>query len=149
MVAPWWTVLRTLVQMSGRRLPEFGRFLSVGAVNTLIGLLIIYAAKWFFDAGDVAANVAGYSVGLLTSFSLNSRWTFAFKGAQWPALFKFLMATVIAYSTNLVTVLFAIHHLDFNAYVAQALGIPPYTLTLYLVSKYLVFRAKPEKNEQP
>jgi putative flippase GtrA len=135
--------------MSGWRFPELGRFLSVGAVNTLIGLLIIYAAKWLFSVGDVAANVAGYSVGLLTSFALNSRWTFAYQGAQWPALVKFLVANLIGYSMNLVTVLVAIRHLDLNAYVAQALGIPPYTLTLYLASKYLVFRAEPEMNEQP
>ena len=115
-------------------------FLGVGAVNTLTGLLAIYAAMGLFGFGDIAANVVGYSVGVFVSFALNSQWTFAYRGARLPALKKFIMATLIAYCMNLVTVLFAIRFLDLNPYVAQALGIPPYTLTLYLSSKYLVFR---------
>jgi putative flippase GtrA len=137
------------MQMSSRSFAQLGKFLSVGALNTLIGLLAIYAAKWFFGIGDIAANAVGYSIGLLISFTLNSRWTFAYQGARLAALLKFLLVTLFAYSMNLVVVLIAIRHLDLNAYVAQALGIPPYTLTLFLASKYLVFRSEPEKNEQP
>jgi putative flippase GtrA len=126
--------------MTRWRLPQFGRFLSVGVLNTLFGLLVIFAAKWWLAMGDVAANALGYGAGLALSFTLNSRWTFGYQGAQLPALLKFLLVAGLAYAMNLLTVLLAIR-LGLNGYLAQAMGIPPYTLTTYFASKYLVFRA--------
>jgi putative flippase GtrA len=130
--------------MSSWRFFEFAKFLSVGVANTLLGLLVIFAAKWFFHIGDIAANAAGYSVGLIVSFSLNSRWTFAYRGPHLPALTKFLLVTLVAYGMNLLTVMVAIHFVGLNEYVSQALGVPFYTLTSYFASKYLVFRTQPE-----
>ena len=129
--------------MNGRLFHEAGKFLSVGVVNTVTGLLIIYAAKWFFQLGDVPANVCGYSVGLLVSFTLNSRWTFAYEGPQLRALANFLLVTLLAYAINLLTVVVAIHFFELNSYIAQAMGVPPYTLTSFFLSKYMVFRTKP------
>lgn len=128
--------------MSRWQPPQLGKFLSVGMLNMAVGLLVIYACKWFFDANDVAANAIGYAAGLTTSFILNSRWTFAYRGAQLPALVKFLGVAALAYGMNLVTVLVLIRYAGVNDYLAQALGIPPYTLTTYLASKYIVFRTE-------
>jgi putative flippase GtrA len=125
-------------------LPQLGRFLSVGVLNMVVGLLVIYACKWFFHANDVAANAIGYAAGLTTSFTLNSRWTFAYRGPQVPALIKFLVVALAAYGMNLLTVLMLIRHVGVNGYLAQALGIPAYTLTTYLASKFIVFRLAPE-----
>jgi putative flippase GtrA len=122
---------------------QLRRFLSVGVVNAGVGLSIIYTAKWLFAAGDITANAIGYAVGLSISFALNSRWTFAFRGGQWQAFGKFLAMALLAYAGNLVTVLFAIRTLGINDYIAQAMGLPVYTLILFLTSKYLVFRAAP------
>jgi putative flippase GtrA len=125
--------------MRSAHLPEFVRFISVGLFNTLIGLLTIYGAKFFFNFDDVHANIIGYCIGFLSSFALNSRWTFRYQGAQLPALVRFLVVALVAYGMNLLTVLLAIRVLGMNGYFAQALGIPPYTLTSYLASRYLVF----------
>jgi putative flippase GtrA len=124
-------------------LPELGRFLSVGVLNMIVGLAVIYACKWFFGANDVAANAIGYAAGLTTSFALNSRWTFAYRGPRWPALIKFLLVALLAYGMNLLAVILAIHVLGLNGYLAQLLGIPPYTVTTYLASKFIVFRGQP------
>jgi putative flippase GtrA len=129
--------------MIRQHLPELGRFLSVGVLNMVVGLLVIYACKWFFDANDVAANAIGYAAGLTTSFTLNSRWTFAYRGPQLPALLKFLGVALVAYAMNLLTVVMMIDHAGVNGYLAQALGIPAYTLTTYLASKFIVFRLGP------
>lgn len=127
--------------LAARRLPVLlGRFFSVGALNTLVGLLVIYAAKWFFQFGDFTANATGYGIGILLSFVLNSRWTFSYRGAQVPAFARFLAVTAVAYGINLLTVMMAIRLLDIDGYVAQALGILPYTVTAYLGSRYIAFR---------
>ena len=121
-------------------LPQLGRFLSVGMLNMVVGLLVIYVCKWFFQASDVVANALGYATGLVTSFTLNSRWTFDYRGPQLPALVKFLLVAALAYAMNLLTVLTLIHCAGLNSYIAQALGIPPYTVTTFLASKFIVFR---------
>jgi putative flippase GtrA len=108
------SVLCFSAQMSSARLHEARRFLSVAVVNTAVGLSVIYAAKWFLRLGDFAANVLGYSVGLLLSFALNSRWTFAYRGPHLPALAKFSLVTFVAYGMNLVTVLVAIRFFGLN-----------------------------------
>jgi putative flippase GtrA len=134
--------------MIERHLLQLGRFLSVGVLNMVVGLLVIYACKWFFHANDVVANAIGYAVGLSTSFTLNSRWTFAYRGPQLPALIKFLLVAALAYGMNLLTVMILIHYAGVNGYIAQALGIPPYTLTTYLASKFIVFRLQAESHKQ-
>lgn len=117
-----------------------GKFLIVGVANTLLGLTIIYAAKVFWQLDDVSANIVGYSAGLVLSFTLNRQWTFAHFGPRLPALAKFFLVALAAYGLNLVTVVSAISYFGVNSYIAQALGIPPYTLTTYFGSKYFVFR---------
>jgi putative flippase GtrA len=122
------------------QLPQFGRFLSVGAVNAVLGLLVIFGVKGLFQFGDVAANALGYGVGITVSFLLNSRWTFAHRGAQWPAFVRFVALALVAYTMNLLAVLLAIRVIGINGYVAQVIGLPVYTVTLYLASRHLVFR---------
>lgn len=129
------------------QLLQLGKFLSVGVMNTAISLLVIYTCKWLFNASDVAANAIGYGAGLLNSFVLNSRWTFGYRGPQLPAIAKFLLVALVAYAANLVTVLLSIRF-GVDSYVAQAMGIPPYTLTSYLATKFLVFRAPGDGHEK-
>jgi len=134
--------------MSIGHLPQLGRFLSVGMLNLVGGLLVIYACKWLFHAGDVAANAIGYGAGLISGFALNSRWTFAYSGPRLPAMIKFLLVALVAYGMNLLTVMMLIRQLELNSYLAQALGIPPYTLTTFLASKFIVFRSRPDHEEK-
>lgn len=135
--------------MNDRTPLQFAKFLGVGVANTLVALSVIYAAKWLGGLGDVAANALGYGVGLLASFALNSRWTFTHRGPQLPALAKFMLIAPVAYGMNLLTVMAAIHYAGLNDYLAQALGIPPYTVTSFLASKYLVFRDRPAPADEP
>ena len=61
MAAARWSIFRTRLQMRKWLTPEVGRFVGVGILNTLTGLLTIYAAKWFLywahnaDVRSVAA----------------------------------------------------------------------------------------------
>jgi putative flippase GtrA len=119
---------------------KFLRFLLVGIVNTLVGLSIIYMNKWLIGLGDIISNIIGYSVGLTISFNLNSRWTFKYNGNYITAIAKFLFVFLIAYSVNLITVMFCIKILFMNSYLSQAIGVPPYTIIFYLGSKLFAFR---------
>jgi putative flippase GtrA len=134
-----------LTHINKQQFFQFAKFLCVGLLNTLVGLSVIYAAKWFLRMDDISANALGYAIGITVSFTLNSRWTFNHDGPQWPALIKFVLVSLVAYGMNLLTVMVSIHYLGLNDYLAQALGTPPYTLTSYFASKYLVFNTKPAR----
>ena len=114
------------------------RFLLVGVGNTLVGLGLIFGAKGILGVGDVAANAFGYSVGVAISFTLNRAWTFQHGGSVSKSFKLFLLVQAIAYLANLLCVMLLIDS-SVNAYLAQALGIAPYTMVSYLGSRYLVF----------
>lgn len=115
------------------------RFLSVGVVNTLVGLGVIYACMTLGGLGDVASNAMGYAVGLAVSYTLNKRWTFVHQGDAWRSLLRFLLVFAVAYAANLFIVLTAIRVLHFNRYLAQPAGIVAYTILSYLGSRYFAF----------
>ena len=115
------------------------RYLAVGAANTLVGLSVIYACKWLAGLGDVASNLIGYGVGILLGFQLNKKWTFDHQGSYLPSLLRYLAVLGCAYVANLATVLYSIDVLGLNSYLAQALGIGPYTLIGYLGSRHFAF----------
>ncbi|MCG8506015.1 MAG: GtrA family protein [Sphingomonadales bacterium] len=127
---------------------QFARFLIVGLANTFAGLAIIYAAKYFAGAGDVVANAIGYGVGLAVSFVLNKSWTFAHSGDNIRTVGRFLSAFAVCYLLNLATVLGLISLANVDPYIAQALGIPPYTVSFFLFSRYWIFK-KSSSNTKP
>lgn len=126
--------------MTLRRLGAPLKFLVVGVLNTLIGLLAIYFCKWLLGFSDVLANISGYLIGLAVSFILNRGWTFEHSGAVLPALLRFIAIFVLAYLFNLATVLTAMNVFNVNAYMAHAIGIAPYTVIFYFGSRYFAFR---------
>lgn len=123
------------------------RFLLVGVGNTLTGLVIIYLAK-AFGISDMAANAMGYGAGLIQSFILNKRWTFRYDGPVLSKIIRFIVVIGLAYVANLAVVLGAIFILSINSYIAQALGIPVYTVVSYLGCRWYVFSDRIQILEQ-
>ena len=119
---------------------QLARYLSVGVANMAVGLSTIYLCMYALHMNDVPANVAGYCAGVACSFALNRRWTFASRAAWFPELLRFLLVLCVAYAANLATVLVATRLLGLNRYLAQALGILPYTAIGYAGSRAFAFR---------
>jgi putative flippase GtrA len=116
------------------------KFGITGLLNTGVGLGAIYALKWFWEINDTPANAAGYAVGLLFSLVVNSRWTFRSRQKLLIVAPKYLLVIAVAYALNLTCVKFFIHHLQINSYLAQAIGIAPYTAFTYSASRWWIFR---------
>lgn len=123
----------------GLRLPLV-RFLIVGVANTLTGLGTMYAAMYFLGLDIVSANILGYTIGIIQSFLLNKSWTFGSNDRAVSSFLRFLLVLAVAYSANLVTVIVTNAVFAVNPYLAQALGIFPYTAIGYLGSRFFVFR---------
>ena len=118
------------------------RYLLIGLLNTFVGLGIIFFLKWAVSFSDILANLCGYIIGFIVSFFLNKNWTFQFQGANHITVLKFALLVILAYVANLAIVVFTVGHWEINGYIAQAMGIFPYTAINYLGSKYWVFRAR-------
>jgi putative flippase GtrA len=125
----------------------FIRFLIVGVLNTIVGLSVIFLSKAYLGFDDILANICGYAVGLNVSFWINRSWTFQHTHSSLLASMRFLIAFVIAYSSNLTVVLLLINQFDINSYFAQTAGIFPYTLLFFFLNRYFVFADKKEKIE--
>jgi putative flippase GtrA len=119
---------------------ELARYLLVGMLNTCVGLGTIYAAIFFLNFSDLSANLSGYSVGVLLSFALNKSWTFAASGSAAPQFARFVLVLAVAYMANLATVVSLIKLLSVNHYLANGIGIVPYTVIGFLGSRYFAFR---------
>jgi len=117
------------------------RFGIVGLANTAFGLTMIFCAK-FAGFGDISSNFFGYCCGIILSFLLNSRWTFRFQGKAVPAFLVFCLILLASYLLNLTAVMIALRVMGINSYLAQAIGIIPYTLASYIGCRFLVFRPK-------
>jgi glycosyltransferase involved in cell wall biosynthesis/putative flippase GtrA len=115
------------------------RFILVGILNTLVGLGCIYAAMYFFGFGIKSANLIGYVIGLMVSFTLNKTWTFKNRDRIGASLIRYLAVILVAYLTNLQTVVFFATTLHTDPYLAQFIGIFPYALIGYLGCKFFAF----------
>ena len=123
---------------------QFTRFVTVGILNTGLGLAAIFAAKALLGWGDLAANVFGYAVGLGISFVLNRAWTFRDRGRIAPALPRFVAAFGVAYLANLAMVFGLRDGVGVDSYIAQAAGVVPYTALFFLASRAFVFNPSQE-----
>lgn len=123
------------------------RFASTGVLNTLVGLGVIFALKWFVGMTDTAANLLGYGVGLLVSYLVNSRWTFRYRKSLLPVLPRYLTVISVAYLANLGVVHYCIERIQLNSYFAQACGVIPYAGLSYVLLRYFVFHSTAQAAE--
>jgi putative flippase GtrA len=118
---------------------ELAKFASVGVLNTVLGLVVIYSLKWTLQWGDASANLAGYLVCILLGFVLNGRWTFGKSALKPRHLLGYMLVVALAYLMNLGAVLLSIKVLDTPGDYAQLVGVPVFTLTSFLLNKMFVF----------
>jgi putative flippase GtrA len=118
---------------------ELIKFVGVGALNTVIGLSIIYSLKWYLHWGDVSANLMGYMICIALGFVLNGRWTFGKSALSSRHLLGYLLVAVVAYVMNLFSLLVSLKVLDVTGDYAQLVGVPVFTLTSFFLNKIFVF----------
>lgn len=119
------------------------RFFLVAIANTLSFIFIVIVCK-FFNFSDVAANFLGYLVAITQSFLLNRRWTFLHDGRIRSTFILYLVVISIAYLMNLLTLLFAIDHLQLSGLFPHALGAIAYGGIAFIGMRYVVFRINPK-----
>lgn len=117
----------------------FVRFLLVGISNTLIGMGVIFVAWHFLRWSDLAANITGYAIGFVWSYTLNRIWTFGHRGSAARSFGRFLLVCAMAYAVNLA-VLFTLRPLMGEvSFIPHIAGMGAYTVVGYLGSRFFAF----------
>jgi putative flippase GtrA len=117
------------------------RYAGSGVINTIFGFMVIFAAM-ALGFSPMRSNFAGYAVGFLLGFVLSKKFVFRSKGHfAWESI-RYLIAFVISFSVNLLTLYFAMTYFNFHVVVSQVLAAGSYTLIMYIISRLFVFKAQ-------
>lgn len=108
---------------------QFGRYVVVGVLNTLVTLFIIVMMKSVMGCNPWWSNFAGYVAGLVNSFLWNRQWVFH-AGTGNPARqgMLFLCGFGLCYGLQL---LFVWGTMEFSPLGSMLWHFGPYTLSGY------------------
>lgn len=118
----------------------FLRFCLVGVLNTVVNYGV-FAGLLRWRAHYLAASSTGFLAGVVTSYAINRRWTFAVQHeANWREASRFLLVNLAALGANAAAMAVGVEWLRLPARFAwgEAIGV---SLTVnFLGSKLWAFR---------
>ena len=109
----------------------------VGIVNTLFGFSIIFFLM-FIGIGPTLSNAIGYALGAILSYMLNKKYTFGDIRHSTLLAIKFFSVLFVAYLLNLLALQWLLGLI--NPYLAQVGAAVVYTLSSFLLAKFMVFK---------
>lgn len=124
-------------------LAKAGRFAAVGVANTLVDFGVFTLLAQLLGVNVYAAQVIGYSAGVVNSYVLNRSWTFRSRERFFgPALVKFLLLSVcmLLLSTAILYLCYDVAGLP--KLIAKAVATAVTMVVNFLVNRFWVFRAQ-------
>lgn len=103
-------------------------------MNSLTGLICIFLLLKI-GASVYLANLAGYVLGFMVSYLLNTRITFRKKYTK-STFTKFVISQISAYLFNLITIYIFLKNYPSHVYFAQIIGIFFFTISGFLINKF-------------
>jgi putative flippase GtrA len=129
--------------MRERDLNEAFRYAIAGAANTAAG----YGAFWIALRGlrfsPEAANATGYIIALGVAFLLNRFFVFTGARISVPAAVRFLISFAVAFVLNQLVLFLLVRMHSVLPEIAQIFAMVVYTISFYVLNKYVVFAATP------
>ncbi len=123
------------------------RFALTGLYNTAVGYSVILVGLWL-GLGDFRANFLGYVVGLVFSYFVNRSWSFRVQSKpNIREASSFLGAFVVSYLVNIIVLVMGREMGLLQSPILHLGAMTAYTITFYLLSHFVVFRAtdRPDK----
>lgn len=118
---------------------QFWRYAVVGVVSNAV-LFGLYIALTAFGLQPLVAMSLMYGLGVLQTFVLNRRWSFASRAAAPRAFARYVMAYAFGYVFN-VSVLGLLHHYaGWPHQWVQGFAIVATAVLLFLLQRHWVFR---------
>jgi putative flippase GtrA len=103
---------------------QFLKFLLVGILNTTIQYVVFWILLSVAGINYLLASVLGYCLGMINSYVMNRRWTFASKNPQVLSEgMKFIAVNLLALGTNMALLFFLVSLEHFRPQMAQLWAI--------------------------
>ncbi len=115
------------------------RYLGSGALNTVAGFAVIFALM-AVGVSPLWANVAGYAVGFVLGFVVSKKLVFRSDGHLVTESLRYLLAFAVCFLLNLAVLAQALGQVP--AVAAQLLAAAAYTGSMYVLTRYWVFRGQ-------
>jgi putative flippase GtrA len=124
------------------------KFIAGGVINTAIGLSVIFLMM-LLGAGPITANICGYAVGFVLSFTLNRQLVFLGRSRVSTELTRFSLAFGLSYLANLTSLHISLSVFAMNPFVAQLLSAAVYTCVMFALCKAFVFTNRGSALQEP
>ncbi len=90
---------------------QFIKFITVGVLNTLIGLAVFYFFSFLGFHYSLALGLS-YGVGIINSYIWNKKWTFQGKGNVFVEMLRFVLIYLCSYLINLLLMYIFVEKID-------------------------------------
>jgi putative flippase GtrA len=122
-------------------LNEYVLFNIIGAINTLLGL-VIYFSLIYTGVNYIAALIVDYIFGIVFSFILNKTYTFRmYTKVTRVMLFKMLSVYGLVFCLNLILLTIMVEFYLINIYLSQIISCGILSAFTFYSQKYFVFRS--------
>lgn len=131
---------------------RFVKYCTVGVLNTLLCLGVIFICKSIFDFNPYISNVLGYIAGVINSFLWNKKWVFRSDGRFGIEAVKFICGFLICFALQFALV-WTLNQSSFGSQeydlwvftlsgygIATILGNVLYTVANFLYNRLVTFR---------
>jgi len=120
-------------------LVKFIKFNAVGIVNTGVDFGI-YTLLVTLGMNFAVAQVISYSCGMLTSYILNSRWTFQDKRDSAGRVVAFILVNVVALLVSIGIQALCIKTFGLSELIAKAVSLPFSIVVNFAGNRLFVFK---------
>ena len=115
------------------------RYAAVGLLNSLVGFAVILIAG-NFGFSPLVANFFGYLAGLVIGFLSSRNYVFRSEGKVSEESIRYFLSFGLSYAVNQFVLYALTQFAKLGNTVSQGLAVASYILTMYLLSRLLVFR---------
>lgn len=118
---------------------ELVSYAALGAIGVAVDVMS-FAALHRAGLHILQANVLSVALGIMTSFLLNSKFTFDRRDRRLRRLTKFLIVGLIGLGLSSASLSLLVHSAGFAAVLAKAMTIPPVAAFQYMANRTWTFR---------
>lgn len=130
---------------------RFAKYCTVGVLNTLLCLGVIFICKSLLELNPYVSNALGYTAGVINSFLWNRKWVFNSNGHVFNEAIKFLCGFGICYGLQFIVVwglnqssfgdlLIELWVFTISGYgIATLIGNVVYTIANYAYNRLITF----------
>ena len=119
---------------------QFIKFFCVGLLNTLLCYIAFNILTDIFLINDKLANIIGYIIGVTNSYIFNKFWTFKSDKFQFKEFIIFVIIFLFSLGLQLGIYTILTDYLSFHQKIAFIIGMVFYTLTNFLLNKFITFK---------